>query len=607
MLITPNARGPFELTEQGCAAIAAEQSLRRPGGRAALLLCCGDVNLLSPTYSLQSRLCTTASRSATLLREHQPESCCVFVSRRKAIMMTIRRRKPGVPPRSFISHSSKDKPIARRLLRRLRMLGSDAYLDENDLRIGDQISSALKRNIRTSDFFLVVWTENARQSAWVGKEIKYALQSRIPIVPLLFIDPAGHIGIEDSKGVDFRLGTGFEGNLLEIAARLGLMQQYQQGGFENEIAELSSRYDWARRFLDLQEPFHLIQAPGKPNFAALDYLPKADSIELFELDALCFSIAKTAPPVNLISVYSAVFGYLTAKHGVAFEAAGCVVHDCNARRDTRPNVIDLSTSHKVFDLLIDLPFGEVAHIERAVELAEMDPRRASGWARHIANSTTDGAIPTKVATRLLSLAGADARDGWPVDLLIAWGAHKDVAQAASAKLISFMHAGHFDGYRDHRITECPSLYLLAVQRFAESGQDDIASTMAEKAVRRIRDGILNPPSSTDANPSGVEQFCISLWWIHNAIKMAPTRTGSGLAWATKLEEALWDSDQYETIYYFWNEPLKSMLRELHDLVRARVRSGLILGKHGSVGLDTTELNDRLGQLFKGFGFERNLR
>lgn len=103
VLDTPCARGPFELAEKGSAATAAEQPLRRPGGRAAFLPCCGDVKLLSPTYSLQSRLHTTASRSASLLREHQAESRCDFVSRRKAIMKNIRRKKSGVPPRSFIS------------------------------------------------------------------------------------------------------------------------------------------------------------------------------------------------------------------------------------------------------------------------------------------------------------------------------------------------------------------------------------------------------------------------------------------------------------------------------------------------------------------------
>ncbi|MGO8223405.1 toll/interleukin-1 receptor domain-containing protein [Rhizobium ruizarguesonis] len=520
--------------------------------------------------------------------------------------MLWRFKKANKPRRSFISHSSRDKPIARRLLRRLRMLGSDAYLDENDLRIGDQISSELKRNIRTSSFVLVVWTDNARKSAWVGKEIEYALRSRIPIVPLLFVDPAGDVGIEDAKGVDFRLDAGFESNLLKIAARLGLTQEYQQGGFETEIAYLTSRYDWARRFLDLEEMFYLIQAPGNPNPETMNYLPKSDSIELFDLDTLCFSLTKTAPTINLVSVYSAVFGYLTAKHGIAFEAAKCVVEDCNRRRDNRPNVTDLSTWHKVFDLLINVPFAEQVHIKRVLELAEMYPLRASGWAGHIANSTADGNVPADVATRMLSLAGAEARDGWPVDLLIAWGGHRDVAQAASAKLISFMHAGQFDGYRDQRVTENPRLYLLAVEAFAKRGQDEIAATMADKAVRRIRGAILNPPSMVDANSRSAEQFCTSLWWIHNAIKMAPTRTGAGLIWAKKLETAFWDSDEYATLYHFWNEPLKSLMKDLHNLVRTRIKSGLVLGRSGWTGLDNSELNARLGRVYENFGFDRNL-
>jgi hypothetical protein len=487
------------------------------------------------------------------------------------------------------------------------MLGSNAYLDENDLRIGDQISSELKRNIRASGFVLVVWSDNARKSAWVGKEIEYAIRSRVPIMPILFTDPAGHIGIEDAKGIDFRLDSGFESNFLTLANRVGLTQKYDLAGFRNEITELTSRYGWVRRFLDLEEMFHLCNAPGVPELAALDYLPRSGSAEAFELDSLCYALSQMAPTINLVEVYSNIFGYLTATLDVAFEAAKSVIEHCNKRRNNSPNVIDLYTSHDIFGLLVSVPFSAHKYICRVIELAEMDPPGACGWATYIARTTEDGSISADILARMLSLAGSNARNGWPADLLIEIGAHTQIAQAASAKLISFMYAGQFDGYEDHIITERPNLYLIAIEAFAERGQHEIAKTMAEKATRRFRDAILNPPSMNVTSSRATEQFCISLWWLHNAIKMAPTKTGSGLVWARQLEKALWDSDQYEVLYYFWNEPLKSLMHDFHNILRARIDSGLVLGRSGWIGFDTTELNAKLSRVFENFGFHRNLR
>ena len=58
VLNTPNARGPFELTEQGCAAIAAEQSLRRSGGASSLLRRCqfALANVFSAVATLHNRV-----------------------------------------------------------------------------------------------------------------------------------------------------------------------------------------------------------------------------------------------------------------------------------------------------------------------------------------------------------------------------------------------------------------------------------------------------------------------------------------------------------------------------------------------------------------------
>jgi hypothetical protein len=76
----------------------------------------------------------------------------------------------------FVSYSSADKAFVRRLVERLREGRRTVWLDDNELRPGDELERMIKRNIETADWFLLVASGAASNSKWVQKEVDFALE-----------------------------------------------------------------------------------------------------------------------------------------------------------------------------------------------------------------------------------------------------------------------------------------------------------------------------------------------------------------------------------------------------------------------------------------------
>ena len=76
----------------------------------------------------------------------------------------------------FISYSSKDKPFAVRLHDALQYKGIRCWLDEKQLRPGDDISRELERGIHLWDKFLLCASKDSLTSWWVEDEIKTTLE-----------------------------------------------------------------------------------------------------------------------------------------------------------------------------------------------------------------------------------------------------------------------------------------------------------------------------------------------------------------------------------------------------------------------------------------------
>ena len=119
----------------------------------------------------------------------------------------------------FISHSHRDKAIARRVARRLDAYGVKAWLDERQLRLGDALEVTIKEQIENSRTLLVIATAAGATSTWVEKELAFAssIEPGKPICPLFVEDVRNHRLFADHLGLDMMDAHQFERGVLKLA------------------------------------------------------------------------------------------------------------------------------------------------------------------------------------------------------------------------------------------------------------------------------------------------------------------------------------------------------------------------------------------------------
>src|SRR5215216_1616941 len=67
----------------------------------------------------------------------------------------------------FVSHSSKEKWIARQIAKEIEALGAKTWLDLKDIHGGDEIRRSIRRGIRASKEAIVLLSANSVTSDWV--------------------------------------------------------------------------------------------------------------------------------------------------------------------------------------------------------------------------------------------------------------------------------------------------------------------------------------------------------------------------------------------------------------------------------------------------------
>lgn len=96
-----------------------------------------------------------------------------------------------MPGKLFISHSSQDDDLVRRLRRALADLGQEGWIDSRELRGGDPLWPEIEAAIGASAGLAVIVSTHGLQSKWLGKELTHALKlqaargaDRFPVIPL---------------------------------------------------------------------------------------------------------------------------------------------------------------------------------------------------------------------------------------------------------------------------------------------------------------------------------------------------------------------------------------------------------------------------------------
>jgi hypothetical protein len=88
--------------------------------------------------------------------------------------------------RIFLSHSSKDKWIARQCAFHLEKLpGVEVFLDEKDIEFGQSIPDSVRTGIENCDEFLVLLSRYSKDRPWVLIEMGAAWGLRKPIVAMI--------------------------------------------------------------------------------------------------------------------------------------------------------------------------------------------------------------------------------------------------------------------------------------------------------------------------------------------------------------------------------------------------------------------------------------
>ena len=85
----------------------------------------------------------------------------------------------------FISHSSKDKWIARQIARLIEELDVQTFLDEKDIEGGDRIPDSIRNSIQNCDELLVLMSQYSVDRPWVLIEIGAAWGLEKRVVPII--------------------------------------------------------------------------------------------------------------------------------------------------------------------------------------------------------------------------------------------------------------------------------------------------------------------------------------------------------------------------------------------------------------------------------------
>ena len=119
----------------------------------------------------------------------------------------------------FISHSSKEKWIAKQISKEIEALGAKTWLDLKDLRGGDEIRRSIKRGIRASNEAVVLLSANSITSQWVIYEAGIADGQGKRITPILnnLAPDEALAPLEGIKAIDL---NEFEKFLVELAGRI---------------------------------------------------------------------------------------------------------------------------------------------------------------------------------------------------------------------------------------------------------------------------------------------------------------------------------------------------------------------------------------------------
>ena len=129
----------------------------------------------------------------------------------------------------FISHSSSDKPIARRISQSLEAAGISTWLDEVEIRVGHSIPEKIAEGIEGSGVLCILLSQISVRSPWVSRELNAYLPRFIhmngAVLPCRLDDAPLPVLIADLKYADF--STSFDTGLAQLLQGVRIREQIE--------------------------------------------------------------------------------------------------------------------------------------------------------------------------------------------------------------------------------------------------------------------------------------------------------------------------------------------------------------------------------------------
>ena len=111
-------------------------------------------------------------------------------------------------PTIFLSYSSKDKTIIRKIAEDLQSAGIEVWLDEWEIKVGDSISKKIDYGLKKSAFVVVALSKHSVASGWVDREWRSKISEEVKsgsvfILPILIENCEIPPSLIDKKYADF--------------------------------------------------------------------------------------------------------------------------------------------------------------------------------------------------------------------------------------------------------------------------------------------------------------------------------------------------------------------------------------------------------------------
>ena len=426
-------------------------------------------------------------------------------------------------PHVFISHDSADKPLARRIARRLAQCGARAILDEAKFKPGEKLPESIPQSIRHSTHCAVIWTDAAAKSSaiadsWLRTEIELANDTpTVVLLPLLFIAPERQSLISNTLGVNFQTAHRFEQSfeifLHHLFSDRWAAPTLQQllDDFGAALSETSSiravfvnpvekRHQYLQsslknrdqRLAELTKVFDAWQPEGRsmiglpritePDFHALDFaLWSAVQIVLARRREL-----KPLLPIELAK-YPEFFGKVLGSTGAGFEALAALTSEYPGLSQEvfgqllKPENVPTD----VLPIIVDL-FEHAFAACRGDRARDQFTPYGSAYYFLLRNIGRLSLNEKRVFLRLIEEHEEGPYPGGPVDILSALSVDPTFVPSILQKVRSWVEQGRFDGCDVGLRSDSPRIYYGFVNGLLKRDCKEEGEALARTAQARIK-------------------------------------------------------------------------------------------------------------------------